>query len=104
MRDSVKCYMHGGASPRGPGAGRPRGIPMHPNTLRAIREGRRRWQERMRLAKARGLIEKLPIGKASADKRVRKALQRIIEVKLAMTEKTALPARHWAQLSPAEWS
>ena len=35
---------------------------MHPNTAAALVAGRRRWVERMRLAKAAGLIEKFPTG------------------------------------------
>src|SRR5262245_32247723 len=53
MPDSVRCRLHGGR------AGRPRGTPQHPNTRAAAIEGRRRWVERMRLAKAQGLIEKM---------------------------------------------
>jgi hypothetical protein len=48
---------HGGAG------GRPPGTQQHPNTRAAAVEGRHRWLERMRQAKAAGLIEKIPGGR-----------------------------------------
>src|SRR6516162_10212417 len=50
----TRCYIH---------AGRPPGTPQHPNTRAAAVEGRRRWLAKMRLAKAQGLIEKIPGGR-----------------------------------------
>ena len=50
----ARCHLH---------AGRPRGTPEHPASRAARLEGRRRWVERMRLAKAQGLIEKFPNGR-----------------------------------------
>jgi hypothetical protein len=38
-------------------------VPEHPNSRAAKLEGRRQWIERQRLAKARGLIEKIPGGR-----------------------------------------
>jgi hypothetical protein len=52
-----RCHLHGGR------AGRPRGIPEHPASRLARPAGRQRWVERMRLAKAQGLIEKFPNGR-----------------------------------------
>src|SRR5262249_26784404 len=54
---SLRCHLHGSAG------GRPPGTPQHPNTRAAAAEGRRRWLERMRLAKAEGLIDKIPGGR-----------------------------------------
>ena len=54
---SIRCHWHGGT------AGRPPGTPQHPNTRAAAIEGRRRWLERMKAAKAAGLIEKIPVGR-----------------------------------------
>src|SRR5215469_16832087 len=74
-----RCRLHGGR------AGRPRGTAMHPNTAAALKAGRARWLQRMRLAKQQGLIERFPNGrrprgapKPHSDKLIRKA-QRIIE-------------------------
>jgi len=54
---SFRCYLHGGKG------GRPRGTPEHPNSRAARLEGRRRWLERMKAAKAARLIEKIPVGR-----------------------------------------
>jgi hypothetical protein len=54
---SMRCHLHGTAG------GRPRGTPVHANSRAARLEGRRRWLERMGLAKAQGLIEKIPGGR-----------------------------------------
>ena len=76
---ALRCRLHGGR------AGRPPGTPQHPNTRAAAVEGRRRYLEHMREAKAAGLIEKIPGGrrarglpKLSKDKKIRKG-QRILE-------------------------
>jgi hypothetical protein len=62
---------------------------MHDNTRAAINEGRRRWVERMREAKARGEIERFPGGRRarglprlSRDPTIRKA-QRILEARVS---------------------
>src|SRR5215471_14631756 len=100
MPDSARCRWHGAR------AGRPRGTPMHENTRVALRTGRARWVERMRQAKAAGLIKRFPNGrrpkdapKRSSDKRVRKA-QVIIES--VMAEKVTLPAKPWSEMSRGE--
>jgi len=81
---------------------------MHENTRAAIMEGSRRWVERMRQAKAAGLIKRFPGGrrpkgapKLSRDPQIAKA-QRIIEVRLAMAVKAGLPAKPWSELSKGE--
>jgi hypothetical protein len=80
MPDSIRCRLHGG---------RPPGTPQHPNTRAAAIEGRRRWLERMRRAKAAGLIEKIPGGrrkrglpKLSKDRIIARA-QRVLEEVMA---------------------
>jgi len=55
--DSHRCRQHGGK------AGRLPGTPEHPNSRVARLEGRRRWVERMRAAKAAGLIERFRNGR-----------------------------------------
>ena len=94
---SIRCRQHGAR------AWRPRGVPMHENTRAALWEGRERWLEGMRAAKAAGLLTRFPNGrtpksaaKLSQDRVVRRA-QRIIEVK--MGTKPALPSRPWSALS-----
>jgi len=74
--------------------GRPKGHPEHSNSRTARLEGRRSWLERMRRAKAGGLIKKIPGGRRakslprlSTDPTIRRA-QRIIE---AQMEKRELP-------------
>src|SRR5215831_21276952 len=87
MPDRTRCRFHGGK------AGRPRGIPDHPNTLAAKVAGRARWVEKMRALKAQGLITRFPNGirrkdqpRLSSDKKIRKA-QLILEVYFVMQEK-----------------
>jgi hypothetical protein len=73
-------------------------------------EGRRRWIERMRAAKARGELARLPGGrrsrglpKLSRDKKIRRA-QRILEKKMAARKKAAVSAvakRQWQELDKA---
>src|SRR5262252_5429918 len=53
-RGRSRCFVH---------AGRPPGTPQHPNTRAAAIEGRRRRLERMKVAKAAGLIGKIPGGR-----------------------------------------
>src|SRR5215471_10738736 len=53
-KGGVRCRMHAGRRP---------GFREHPNSKAARLEGRRKWVERMRLAKAQGLIEKFPCGR-----------------------------------------
>ena len=83
LPDQLRCGLHGS---RG---GRPRGTPMHPNTAAALRAGRARWLQRMRLAKQQGLIERFPNGrralgspKLHPDRTIRRA-QKIIEARMA---------------------
>jgi len=104
MRNNTRCYWHGA---RG---GRPKGIPIHPNTLTAMVEGRRRWVERMRELKAAGVIAKFPnasrksrgLPPLSKDHQIRKA-QRIIEVRMAKQDKAVVTAeRPWPELSKAD--
>ena len=104
VRGSLRCHRHGGR------AGRPRGIPQHPNTRAAAGEGHRRWLERMRLAKAAGLIDKIPGGRRakglpplSKDRKIRRA-QRIIEARMEERKKevAATVTRAWEELSSAE--
>jgi len=75
---------------------------MHPNTAAALAEGRRRWLERMRTAKARAEIARFPNGRRKRglpplprDKKLRKAM-RLVENELAEM------ARRKRQLVPAE--
>ena len=53
-RGRARCFVH---------AGRPPGTPQHPNTRAAAIVGHRRWLERMKAAKAAGLIAKIPGGR-----------------------------------------
>jgi len=80
----TRCYIH---------AGRPPGTPQHPNTRAAAVEGRRRWLAKMRLAKAHGLIEKIPGGRklgvrgrvrspAPREARLERAAEKAIEMAL----------------------
>jgi hypothetical protein len=62
---------------------------MHPNTAAALKAGRARWLQRMRLAKQEGLIERFPNGrrargapKLHPDRTIRRA-QKIIEARMA---------------------
>src|SRR5262249_30721912 len=96
-----RCHLH---------SGRPPGTPEHPNSRAARLEGRRRWVERMREAKARGETERFPGGRRarglpplSEDPTIRKA-QRIIEAKMAEQSKAAVTTgeRPWSELSKAE--
>lgn len=57
MPGKLRCWYHGGT------AGRPRGIPMHPNTRAALDDGWRRWYERTKALKVAGVIEKFPNGR-----------------------------------------
>jgi len=106
LPDKLRCRLHGSAG------GRPPGTPMHDNTRAAIAEGRRRWVERMREAKARGEIERFPGGRRkrglpslSKNPTIRKA-QRILEKAKAkaMTDQKilAVPERPWSELSHPE--
>jgi hypothetical protein len=109
LPDRLRCKLHGAFG------GRPRGIPLRPAALAARVQGRARWIERMRLAKQRGLIAKIPGGrkprgsaKRSQDKYVVKA-QRIVERKIEMAKKKptvpAVPAvapKAWDEMTEAE--
>jgi hypothetical protein len=57
LRGNVKCYWHGARGGRPPGKSDP------PSAVAARVEGRRRWVERMREAKARGEVERFPGGR-----------------------------------------
>jgi hypothetical protein len=104
---SIRCRIHGA------GGGRPSGSAQHPNTRAAAVEGRRRWLERMRWAKAAGLIARIPGGRRaknlpplSKDCKIRRA-QRMLEAAMAKrkAEKAALPVlaqRPWNELGKAE--
>src|SRR6516165_1029493 len=95
-----RCYKHGA---RG---GRPVGTRLQTRHIAAMVEGRRRWIERMRAAKARGELARLPGGrrsrglpKLSRDKKIRRA-QRILEKKMAARKKAAVSAvakRQWQE-------
>ena len=83
MAGSTCCIKHGATG------GRPRGIRVKPEQIAVMVEGRRRWVERMRVAKAAGLIARFPCGARSLglpplskDPKVRKA-QRLIEARMA---------------------
>jgi hypothetical protein len=104
----IRCRLHGGAS-TGPitADGRSR-------TIAALKAGRERWLSRMRLAKQRGEIPKLPNGrrprgapKLSANKTVRRA-QRVMESVMAKKNVVAgspppLPAvKPFAEMSKGE--
>jgi len=99
LPQSTRCRLHGG------NAGRPRGTPEHPSSKAARIEGRRRWLDRMREAKAAGQIEKIPGGRRakglpplSKDRKIREA-QRMIEK--MMSERAV--ARRWGEgLTKAE--
>ena len=113
LPNSTRCYRHGAAG------GRPRGIPLARKHIIAMVEGRRRWVERMRTAKAAGLIERFPGGRRarglpplSKDPKIRKA-QRLIETRMAernaavvMAPRSDPPAhraeRPWAEMSKGE--
>ena len=101
---SARCWLHGAT------AGRPRGTPEHPNSRAARLEGRLRWVERMREAKARGEIERFPGGRRarglprlSKNPIIRKA-QRIVEKAKAMVDQAiaTVPERPWSELSHPE--
>jgi len=53
----LRCHLHGSAG------GRPHGTSGHVNSRVARLEGRRRWVERMRAAKAAGQIDRFPNGR-----------------------------------------
>ena len=99
----MRCYRHGSAG------GRPPGTPQHPNTCAAAIEGRRRWVERMRRAKAAGLIERFPNGRRakglpprSKDRIIAKG-QRLIEQAIAMTKALpAVPDKSWEEMTDGE--
>jgi len=100
--DGLRCRFHGAKG------GRPSGFSLTPKQLTARVEGQARYIARLREAKAAGLIERFPWGrrpknapKLSSDKRVRKA-QRIVEARLVMVEKLALPVKPWAEMSRGE--
>src|SRR6516164_6062631 len=83
MAGSTCCNKHGATG------GRPVGIPLKPEQIAVMVEGRRRWVERMRVAKAARLIARFPCGARSLglpplskDPKVRKA-QRLIEARMA---------------------
>jgi len=86
---NLRCRWHGA---RG---GRPNGIPEHPHSRAARLEGRRRWVDRMREAKARGEITRFPNGARarhlpplSKDPIIRRA-QRIVEAWRQFTLRTS---------------
>ena len=96
-------------------AGRPRGIPEHPNSRAARLAGRQRWVERMRLAKAQGLIAKIPGGRKPGVRigvcdRVRSLdpsqarRQRMAEkeIEVALKELSVIPEKPEAEKSDAE--
>jgi hypothetical protein len=96
---SIRCRIHGA------GGGRPSGSAQHPNTRAAAVEGRRRYLDRMRQAKAAGLIDKIPVGRRardlpplSKDRKIRRA-QRIIEARM---EERAVVRRWGEGLTKAE--
>jgi hypothetical protein len=104
-----RCHLHGGR------AGRPRGTPEHPASRAARLEGRRRWVERMRLAKAQGLLEKFPNGRKPRMRiglrdRVRSPnpsqarRQRMAEkeTEMALKELPAIPDKPVAEMTDAE--
>ena len=86
MPGRLRCRLHGSAG------GRPRGIPLRPHENAALQAARARWIERMRLAKARGLIAKFPNGRRprgsaprSKDKAIARAQRMVEEIKVAKT-------------------
>jgi len=103
LSGKTRCRQHGAAG------GRPPGIPEHPNSCAARLEGRRRWVERLRAAKARGEIERFPGGRRarglpplSREPTIRRA-QRLLEAEVAKKKVAgdgAVP-RVWETLSKA---
>jgi hypothetical protein len=104
-----RCHLHGGR------AGRPRGTPEHPASRAARLAGRQRWVERMRLAKAQGLIAKIPGGRKPGVRigvcdRVRSLdpsqarRERIAqkEIEMALKEFSAIPDKPKEEMSGSE--
>lgn len=76
---SPRCRLHGGLGGRKPG------FRAHPNTVAALKAGRERWLQKMRVAKEAGLIRKLPIGrKPGVSGRVRSRDKRVAAAQLAL--------------------
>src|SRR6516162_7330642 len=103
LPNGKRCYRHGG---RG---GRPRGSIEHPNSRAARLEGRRLWVERMRAAKAAGLIERFPSGRRARGlpprpkDRIIPRGQRLIEQAIAMSKALpAVPDKSWEDLTDGE--
>ena len=103
LPDSTRCHLHGGR------AGRPRGTPEHPASRAARLEGRQRWVERMRAARAAGLIERFPNGRRakglpprSKDRIIARG-QRLIEQAIAMAKALpAVPNKSWEEMTDGE--
>ena len=97
--------MHGAAG------GRPPGTPQHANTRAAAIEGRQRWLERMREAKVRGEIQKIPGGRRArglpprSKDRIIVRGQRLIEQAIIEMEKTlpAIPEPPWDEQNDAQF-
>ena len=94
---SARCHLHGAAG------GRPRGRPEHPNSLATRLEGRRQWIERQRLAKAQGLIDKIPGGRKPGlrgrvrspdprEARLERAAEKAIDMALKALHPSSAPA------------
>jgi len=81
MPDHWRCRLH---------AGRPKGTPAHPNTIAALRAGRERWLQKMRLAKTAGLIEKLPNGRKPRGSPKRSANRVIARAQRVLEERTMM--------------
>ena len=107
LPNGKRCYRHGG---RG---GRPRGSIEHPNSRAARLEGRRLWVERMRAAKAAGLIERFPSGRRARglpprpkDRIIargqRLVAQAIAEMAKAKKNLPAVPEKPWEEKTVGE--
>ena len=101
----MRCRLHGVVG------GRPRGTPEHPNSRKARIEGRRRWVERQRLAKAQGLIDKIPGGRKpgvrgrvlpSNLKAMRMAAKVEKGIEMALKALPAIPDRPKAEMSDGD--
>ena len=99
-----RCLYHGGKSTG------PRTAAGMANTVAALKAGRERWLQRMRLAKAQGLIEKFPNGNKLGARRMRSPERRAAwrewaaekEIEMAWKQLPAVSDKPVAEMSSAE--